>query len=574
MAIREGIMKTKNLKIMAAGLALSFVGYTIVKDSSFSRLFPFQETPVLTFEEVEPNSTYFHKTLCDTITIQDIILTMEERNIKENGSEEYQQIIKSIEGDSFPIQELHIQENLESAFLSASITDVTLTHRNHKLYDQENNDILWDKVLDIWIKNSEHRVKLDKQYQQFSHSESLYLDLSMLETEKIEALVYQMREFIHQTKKEIPALDMKRVACQLEEMSFCYTNHTYYNALLVSDEFTLLFPNNFGISLDIKTMKKDLFHEFKHMIATPCQDEIKNQLYYPSQTGIYTQTTIQENRMWYYLPFDWLFLEEAGAEEYSSALVDQSPITYPMERQCHQDMLYSLSFVPEFDKKIFVKCSLLHNPIALLQQFPIPNSNQEQWLYQNAKMIECYNILSNHQAFLNYVLNIEELEGYQNTFRRNQGQFSNRAQEILLELEDTADLHLMRIFFVNIMNSDKNLTLEDYLYFYKLMELRLENHRQTVLSYYGITIEDYFYQEQKQTLSGYFLEYLTKRYGKNATLKYQEYKIEEISLSKAFTNEEKTYYTAFLQETIKASLKPDFNNIESLDKILAYYLGE
>lgn len=567
-------MKTKNLKIMAAGLAISLIGCTIVKDSSFSRLLSFKETPVLSFDEVEPNSIYFHKTIHNTITLEDIILTNEERGIEENGSKEYRQIIESIEEDSFATQELHIEENLARAFLSSSVTNVTLNHQNHELYDSENDDIIWDKVLEIWIKNSEDRVNLDKQYKQFTHSESLYLDLSSLEVDKIQALVYQMQEFINQTKKEIPTLNMKRVACQLEEMSFCYTNHSYDNALLVSDNFTLLFPNNFGVALDIKAMKKDLCHEFKHMIATPCEDEVKNQLYYPSQTGVYTLDSNYNNRMWYYLPFDWLFLEEAGAETYSSELLSQSPITYQVERQFSQDMLYSISLAPNFDKDIFVKCSLLHNPIALLQQFPIPNSDSQMWLYQNAQMIECYNILSNHQAFLNYILNIEEIEGYQNVFKRQQGVFPKQAQEILLSLEDTADLQLMRIFLVNLMNSNRDLTLGDYFYLYRLMELRIQNHREAVFTYYGITIEDISYQEHKQTLFNYFMKYLNKRYSNMTTHQYQDYNIENSSLSAVFTEEERKYYTALKQETMETALKPDFQNKEPLDKILTYYLGE
>lgn len=567
-------MKTKNLKIMAAGLAISLIGCTIVKNSSFSHLLSFKETPVLSFDEVEPNSIYFHKTIHDTITLDDIILTNEERGIEENSSEEYQQIIESIEEDSFATQELHIEENLTKAFLSSSITNVTLNHQNHELYDSENNDIIWDKVLEIWIKNSEDRVNLDKQYKQFTHSESLYLDLSSLEIDKMQALVYQMQEFINQIKKEIPTLDMKRVACQLEEMSFCYTNHSYDNALLVSDNFTLLFPNNFGISLDIETMKKDLAHEFKHMIATPCEDEVKNQLYYPSQTGIYTLDSNYNNRMWYYLPFDWLFLEEAGAETYSSELLNQLPVTYQVERQFSQDMLYSISLAPNFDKDIFVKCSLLHNPIALLQQFPIPNSDSQMWLYQNAQMIECYNILSNHQAFLNYILNIEEIEGYQNVFKRQQGVFPKQAQEILLSLEDTADLQLMRIFLVNLMNSNRDLTLGDYFYLYRLMELRIQNHREAVFTYYGITIEDISYQEHKQALFNYFIQYLNRKYSNITTKQYQDYKIEESNLSNIFTDDERKYYATLKQETIGTSLQPSFKNVEPLDKILTYYLGE
>lgn len=567
-------MKVKNLKIMAAGLAISIIGCTMVKDSSFSHLFPFDEQPVITFEEVSPNSVYFHKTIHDTITLQDVILTNKERNIEENNSDEYQQIINSIEDTSFPIQQLHIEENLTSAFLSSSITHVTLKHQNHQLYDHDNNDIVWDKVLDIWVKNSEDRVKLDKQYQQFAHSQNLYLDLSMLENDKMQALVIQMRGFINRIRKEIPTLDMQRIACQLEEMSFCYTNHDYHNALLVSDDFTLLFPNTFGISFDTETMNKDLFHEFKHMIATPCIDEIKNQYYYPSQTGIYTLDTNQENRMWYYLPFDWLFLEEAGAETFSSELVQQLPITYQTERQFSQDMLYSISLMPNFDKDIFVKCSLLHNPIALLQQFPIPNSNSKEWLYQNAKMLECYNILSNDQALLNYILNIEELEDYQNTFKRQNGEFSSQAQEILLKLEDTADLQLLRIFLVNIMNSDRDLSLEDYLYFYQLMELRIQNHREAVFSYYGITMKDTWYQEQRQNLSDYFMTYLNKQFLKDVSLQYQYYTIEEQSLSNAFTESEKRYYTTFVQTTLEESLNPIFKEKGPLDKILTYYLGE
>jgi len=560
--------KATKLKIMAAGLTISILGCAIVKNSPFSCISSYKDKTIITFDEVEPNSIFFHKTIRDTITLQDIILTMEERGIQENTSLQYQQIVDSIEEDSFAIQELHIEENLSSAFLSSSVTNISC-HQNHTLYDSKNDTILWEKVGDIWIKNSEERVKLDKQYFMFSHSESLYLELTSLETDKIQTLVYQMQEFIAKTKEEIPNLNIQRVACQLEEMSFCYTNHTYNNVLLVSEDFTLLFPTAFGTNLDIPSMKKHLFHEFKHMIATPCEDEIKNQLYYPSQTGVYTLNSNHRN-LWYYLPFDWIFLEEAGAETFSSELVEQIPITYQTERQLQQDMLLSISFTPNFDKNIFVKCSLLHNPIALLQQFPIPNSNQEKWLYQNAKMIECYNILSNHQAFLNYILNIEEKEEYQNIFKRQNGEFSKQAQEFILSLEDTADLQLMRIFLVNIMNSKRTLTQQDYYYFYHLMDMRIQNHRNAILGYYGITLENKDYFEKKEALLQNYIKYLNIKFQKDISWKYEN-NLEEYQLSTNFSEKEQIYYKELAQNITTSST---LSEKEPIDKILAYYLGE
>lgn len=567
--------KAQKLKIMAASLALSMFGCTIVKNSNFSHMLEYRENSIITFDEVDPTGIFFHKTVHDKITLHDIILTNSERDIVETDSLFYKQIVASIEEDSFPIQQLHIEENLSSAFLAPSITNVIMTHKNHSTYNSESNDIIWDKVVEIWIKNSEERVKLDQQYCQFAHSQNLYLELSVLEKEKIIFLSKQMQEFIYEVRQQLPNLDMKRIACQLEEMSFCYSEHSYPNALLVSDHFTLIFPRSFGALLDVEIMKKDLFHEFKHILATPCDDEVKNQLYFPSQTGIYTilDPEAKEDKekrnayTWYYLPFDWLFLEEAGAETFSSELVQQLPTTYSLERRMQQDMLLGISVLPYFDKNVFVKSSLLHNPIALLQQFPIPDiGDQEQWLYQNAKMIECYNILSSNQAFLNYILNIEEVKGYEHIFKRQNGTFGKDAQKILLSLEDSADLQLFRIFLINMINCDKQLELNDYIYLYQLMNMRIQIHRSSIFHYYGITIEDTYYQKKQAELKQSLIHSLEEQFHQDVSL---EEHIDE--LSNCFSNEERQYYRQLWQETIT---EPIIHDKISLEKVLNYYLGD
>lgn len=245
-----------------------------------------------------------------------------------------------------------------------------------------------------------------------------------------------------------------------------------------------------------------------------------------------------------YFPYNYSFLEEANAEKYSTSLLGVESNSN-LEQICTvENIELSLFLQPGFHLENFRKAAMLHNPIAIIQQFPVLGDfryEQEKSFFAQLEMLESFNVVHN-------LVNFIEFSGIQAIEQEEEQSF-----EQLAMLENYADLQMTRNFIWNLLNSERttkpDITLGDCYYLMKLFEKRLACQREMIAHKYqdfSIEWDDSLYLLEQEGNLQYFCAYLKDMYYYSDYCEYgsyEDYQLETSTLSDAFTEEEKQYFS-------------------------------
>ena len=528
---------------------------------------------------------FFQKGTNHPITIEDIILTTSEKNIntKNETTQEikdllYNQLINNIVGKE-AVERLHIEELWEKVLLSNSVT-AKEEHTDLCLYIEETNSIHWEGLIDK-IKENTLRCMIDNdQYLQdyISHIgkagiyDGLYEGIEMLSDQDLQIWIEHLKEYTQKVQQDIPNLDIKRLACILSKVSVYYItvnpfdeNDIKYVGTDIEEpsSITMIYPVLQGHYPDMKKFKQHNFHEFKHLFTAACKDEKD---YLLLGTGI--KISSNENHDGYYLPFGWDFIEESIAELYSNRLIGEKPKTYAQATFALHTLDFSNFLQKSYNPNNWISTSLLKNPIALLQQFPVPDEidkeKEKEWYLANLKMLECYNITQFSKGLIAY------LEDYEAEFGDDLD-----IEDFLvsiIDLQNYADIQLNRNFIWNLITANENreqkLSLEDSIALFQVFTTRIDIQRNLAFAPFAGVIDqlpnfDHFqeYYKNMNELFDYYLQYLYQEYPEqivsieDAQKKYQTYIYDEKKLLKGFTDTEKKVYNDSVAEVIEI-LKP------------------
>lgn len=365
-----------------------------------------------------------------------------------------------------------------------------------------------------------------------------------------------------QLKITHPSFDVERLACMLENHVVIYEREGVFNAncYAYNTKDQTGYPLIEGKTPDMEAFSRINYHEFKHLVSQPCPDEVSNDISL-SASGIdidykydsNKEFMLEEGYFGKHLPFYYSFIEEAEADNYINDYLNLKAETYNLEAFILENMELSLFLEEGFTLDAFMTCGLYHNPIALIQQFPIPDGTQEeeeQWLIAQLQMLECYNITSDYMKF--YMFSSLEEED---------------RKESLSALQMTADIQMLRNFLLNLSTystTNYNITEEDYYYLLHLFEYRLEVQRNKILEKQEVnSISTIHYEALRDDLLKEFFTIFTKdeyEWEKN----YNQYKLSDGKLSDAFTEEQKEYFQNKYLECIE--YEESYSQEESADK--------
>ena len=388
-------------------------------------------------KNIKNTTEYYSKGEKVVISYDDVILTMYEKNIVSNTDIGKQYIKRyesiPIEYDSKWIDLLNINTNtLTNKYVVNNINK----HSNNKYYDKSNNTIKWDILVDKVYSNSLGKEKTTD-----------YIALSKAE---IEIVLSQMNEFLDIVKEDYPTFDVANLACKLNNLSLVYFYREESDNAKAScvQDMIAIGMNPDGTKPNLDRFKGLIFHEFKHLFCFCCNDEMKDSYY--TAGGISSKEGYDINL---------LFLEEALAEEYSSLKSDRDMTCYYNQYNVLNTLRLVLSLQDDYDENNFFKYQLLHNPIALLQQFPVYDN--EDIYYRNITMLECFNeLLMNSDSYQNslnkYVtnrngINFVKQDAYQSLFNYSMCQLNRMFYSNLISLNEKYDVSLdYNLYLINI----------------------------------------------------------------------------------------------------------------------------
>lgn len=544
------------------------------------------------YDEIDDNGAYFQKVVGEEVTLDDIILTSEERNIYEDSglSKLRNDMLNQIQNEFLHSEELitidrlNVRKFAQDILLSSIATDKVIEHQYSTLYREESDDLDWDNLLDVLKKNNEEIIK--EQTEREEKGYELFIEIEKLTDEDLEIWISQFHTFMNKVREKIPNVDMKRLACTLENYSVCYEKANIFNigctATVTSDKMLYPLWNEWYPNMEI--FEETNYHEFCHLLSISCADE-KNEFFSFLGSGIKTSFLIINNEDFIlknylkkgdasiYFPFSYTFLEESNAESFTSLLLEIDKNVYFDKLFMKNNLEFSLLLSPSYRLGNFEKAGILHNPIALIQQFPVLGTNTsdiQEYFFRELEMLESYNIINdlNRSANFNYDI-----------FKNNPDNYEEEVGNRVVILENYADLQMTRNFLWNLGLSKSitkpDMTLDDCYYLMNLYFERLQKQREGIMKRYNIeSIDTYDYLESKENLVILFENYLKSFYFDDF---YHygdiEYSLEEGNLSEAFTEEEKRYiYTLYLDiEEYQRYLDSDTTTYMTEEEIKVYY---
>lgn len=559
-----------------------------------------KEPPILAEEEVEESFKYndainddglfFEKiSLEEEVTFEDIILTNEERGIETDAYYEaalteeleyYQNSLSTFEQST--LEKLNVRNLAETCYLSSIMTDYIEKHTFSSLYIEEDDDLDWDNLFTTLKENSiEYRMNwlINADHESDEILKELYEQrtIETIHDEDLEIWIEQFHDFIIKTREQFPNLDMRRLACVLEDYAIGYEKETEVNKHTYASTtyMLMIYPLWDGCYPNFENFLNTNYHEFYHLINVACDDE-KNDLGYLFCGGIsldswlkyddYYANLLNGSHLDCYLPFYYPFIEEANAENYASSLLGSEPDSYKAERFLFDSVEYSLFLQNNYEIDNIRKASIAHNPIALLEQFPIMNMSEREWFYMQLEMLECYAICHNEIKMLYFNYDIFELEDSEDSIQLN---------ERIVLLQNHADLQMMRNFIWSLINCENTergrLKVEDYDYLLHLMETRINLNREALSEEFGLgPLGRASYLEGRKRIVQIFEEYINTFSKEPYTYHFLETSWDEKILSDAFTEEEKLYIENLLigcEEYQKES-----KTVKREDLIKEYYL--
>lgn len=559
------------------------------------------EEETVSYDAIDENKVFFEKVLNEEVTWDDIVLTNMERG---NGNEFYYYEQKLTEHmkqyfnnlsleEQAVIDRLNVRKLGKTVFLSSIVTDWVENHTFSALYVEETDDLNWDILFDTLKVNFENYSQEQQEKWMNADSESmkeLYEEqmLEELSDEDLESWIRELHAFILVTRENTPNIDMRRLACVLENYVVGYEKFSIFNfgALAQTSSSKMTYPMWFGYYPNLKMFEHTNYHEFYHLISSvSCEDE-KNDLGKLWAAGIsldislkYDEEFIKDHGMSYqvnepyatYFPFYYSFYEEGDAESYSSSVLGVEPQTYFDKQFVNRNLELSLFLQKGFEKENLRKASLLHNPIAFVQQFPILNefyNDEEEWFYTQLEMLECYNIIHDSNRLVDF---------YWDAYTKDPDSKDDTIKFRIPVLENYADLQSFRNFawsLINISNTErKNITLEDCYYLLHLFEKRLERQREFNCKTHDIeSMDTEAYLKAKEELLGILLEALKENYYGSFS-DYFDYNFQNAQLSSAFTEEEKRYFaTLYVEMDDYSRWITETYETDDFDKMKEYYI--
>ena len=496
----------KNLTLFSTIAVVSITsGYYTSKESDQShyRISEPKQQTINTSTTKETNiefkEGYFQRNQKEDLTIDDIILTIEEKGHHlSNSAQEYfnslnlEDYINETNKSTVALYGLAINEDIYAALTDQNIIQTIENHQNIELYDSDKDQIKWDLLKNKIKTNNNNALKKDEEKKKTIPL--CYKGYESLSDSDINIIINQFQEVTNDIKLHYPSFDIKELACHLEKLALLYetnTENTNQNILAYTAENDnliawLVYDNNYP---DLNSFYDINEHEIKHYITQICdcykEESRRNDnhsLYTIIPTGINIDNPHNQYIMDYYQPLRYSFIEEALAEKY--ARKDDYLTTYIINNEALNNIQMALSLTDYYDKDMFMKSSTLQNPIAMLQQFPVSNANKNQFL-DNIRMLSAFETTvstssnSTYQFAHLHLLTVESPES------------------INQQLICYANLELNRIFFQNliIMNeSTQDFNLEYNIYLMKLFSMRTNQCIKDLDEIYETNTSTQFYE--------------------------------------------------------------------------------
>jgi len=355
-------MKKRRVCIYAVGFTLLLTGCSLVPNSD---------------NRYTDNTMYYTKGN-NNIDFEDIVLTIYEKNniSISNLGKEYINNIENI-NYIYDTKWLDILNINKDSLTDKYVVNNVDKHSNVKYYDSSNNSIKWDKLIDVIHTNSKNKER---------NSDKKYIALSK---EEIKIVLTHMSDFLDIVLEDYPSFDVANLACKLNNLSLVYFYREKDDKAKASCIYDMISigVDEEGNKLDLNKYRGLLYHEFKHYFCFCCKDEMKGNYY--TAGGISSKNGYEINLK---------FLEEALAEEYSAKCNNKEISCYYNQYQILNTLRLVMSLQLDYSEDNILKYQLLHNPVALLQQFPVYNNND---IYiRNITMLECFNeLLMNSESY-------------------------------------------------------------------------------------------------------------------------------------------------------------------------------
>lgn len=577
--------KIKNSKLLAILGVYFFVSSLQIIDSE-SNLSKEDSLKIYDdyIDQTEDN-TFFQKDKNTPLCLDDFILTNSERNIiVSDSAKKLEEILsKNLQETELDYKDqkiifaLNIKELIKSFLHSSNILYEEEEHHNILLYSESNDDLKWDQLFETLKHNNEMatscRLKLN---------DGKYSAIESINEKDLKIWIEQFHDFINKTRKKIPNLNMKRLACILEDYSVTTYNPNSSEIGVISKTYIdkTCYPTWNGMFPDMQDFEANNYHEFYHILSYYCRDD-ENEYGNPYGLGfrffdsfVDNNITLNSNDGNYHYPFNYRFIEEALAESFSTSLLNEEETTYIDNIFTINNLKLSLIFQQNFTINTFEQTDLLHNPIAFIQQFPILDGNtksNQDWLVAQLEMLECYNIINDPKFLTNFCYNKDEKIMQENI------------KKTIICLENHADLQMTRNFLWNLANSKnttkKDITFEDCQYLIRLYQSRLAMQRIGICKLHKISLQDLntsSYQEELANLFQYFNNYIQEEYYYHSLFADEEKEsITKLNLSKAFNKEEKKYFENLINEIDDyytwLEEKEEYTRQDFLESVKTYY---
>ncbi len=374
-------------------------------------------------------------------TLDDVIVTYSEDgiNLTQNGEESVEEIFnienETTETDSFYITQENVERQIEE-YLSQ---DELERHFNTDLYDLENNDIFWDKAIDVVYQNSQ---KAPKNFQSLTKDEISYV-LSLL------------KEYCNNLKDTI---DMSEVACKLNDLSLYY-GFDEVKELFHTAETTSKYIAYYDSNKDIHTFDptdSTNIHEFFHFLCYGCSCEHDRSKYYANGINLVApeysfDNGYKENYEDLNLTgFEYTFIEEASAERMMYTYLGEMPTSYNYYQKVTDNIEFVLSLNDNYQLDSYVNNCLEKQPISFLRAFPVSDYNSQTNFTDNIRMLVVYD------ALLRYDFNRI------NTNSKYFGDILDKCNSYDEEIQSTSNLilysqsQLTKLFFTNLVTLNEN----------------------------------------------------------------------------------------------------------------------
>lgn len=457
--------------------------------------------------------------------------------------------IADISIDNSCIELLDInEENAKEAFFYTE--DKVKLHEYNTFYIPKKNQIVWSGLIDKIYQNSVN--------DECERDGIKYYALSKQEITNVLNVMAKLQE---QVLFDFPLFDVAELACKLENMSFLCAdtdreNGDYYILASTISDRLVFYPFHFQDSL--LKRQANIAHEGFHIFEGVCIDYEQN---LPDSEGVLTGGVSVQNSMYkidndsnslvydkyYDSRYCFSFLSEIYAELYTKNLFHSEKKAY-LNFQGILDLLQMSLALNSYRIDTFLENILYKDPQSFIRNFPIFGEDKTKSFLDNLKMlvqIECV------------------LMGLSDKLKEDIEYHGISEEACLATMMESSIIAVEKIFYSNliILNENKNLALEDNLYFLKLFEdkkkkvcqnMILENKARGNINY---SIQDSLF---KPVVSPMFFisQYLGSHYGipiekLNDALENHRYSL-DYTFSNVFSDITKqNYFSSMVSEMIE-----------------------